>query len=186
MIIKKVQIEIVRSMFDGKMAALLSGAGGASYQLCTTTRAQIKDRDFVLQGYPINRLVSEAIQLFGDIEDSESFFLLPSNERYNLTHKPVSTINILPASPLHSYTCIFRWFNLLVYNLNDGKLEWTTKPELIKSSMNFVRTLVQDKTGLKIDQPDPRGGTTSTGSVARRAFSNDKNFYRMHDVSSWH
>ena len=42
--------------------------------------------------------------------------------------------------------------------------------------MNFVRTLVQEKTGLKIDQPDPRGGTTSTGSVARRAFSNDPNF----------
>ena len=42
--------------------------------------------------------------------------------------------------------------------------------------MNFVRTLVQEKTGLKIDQPDPRGGTTSTGSVARRAFSNDSNF----------
>ena len=78
---QKVHVEIVRSMFDGKMAALLSGAGGASCQLCTTTRAQIKDRDFVLQGYPINRLVSEAIQLFGDIEDSESFFLLPSNER---------------------------------------------------------------------------------------------------------
>ena len=39
--------------------------------------------------------------------------------------------------------------------------------------MNFVRTLVQEETGLKIDQPEPRGGTTSTGSVARRAFSND-------------
>ena len=45
---QKVQIEIVLLMFDGKMAALLSGAGGASCQLCTTTRAQIKDRDFVL------------------------------------------------------------------------------------------------------------------------------------------
>ena len=40
----------------------------------------------------------------------------------------------------------------------------------------FVRTLVQEKTGLKIDQPDPRGGTTSTGSVARRAFSNESKF----------
>ena len=48
--------------------------------------------------------------------------------------------------------------------------------ELIKGPLIFVRTLVQEKTGLKIYQPDPRGGTTSTGSVARRAFSNDSNF----------
>ena len=38
--------------------------------------------------------------------------------------------------------------------------------------MTFVRTLVQEKTGLRIDQPDPRGGTT-TGSVARREFSDE-------------
>ena len=42
--------------------------------------------------------------------------------------------------------------------------------------MTFVRTLVQEKTGLRIDQPDPRGGTTSTGSVARRAFSDESGF----------
>ena len=81
-------------MFDRIMAALLSGAGGASCQLCTTTRAQIKDRDFVLQGYPINRLVSEAIQFFGDIEDNESFFLFPSNE----PHSQTSVYNQYPTS----------------------------------------------------------------------------------------
>ena len=36
--------------------------------------------------------------------------------------------------------------------------------------MVFVRTLVQENTGLKIDQPDPKGATTSTGGVARRDF----------------
>ena len=30
--------------------------------------------------------------------------------------------------------------------------------------------------GLKIDQPDPRGGTTSTGGIARRAFFDDTEF----------
>ena len=42
--------------------------------------------------------------------------------------------------------------------------------------MFFVRTLKQEKTGLKIDQPDPKGGTTSTGGVARRAFSSESKF----------
>ena len=94
---QKVQIEIVRSMFDGKMAALLSGAGGASCQLCTTTRAQIKDRDFVLQEYPINRLVSEAIQPFGDIGDSEySFYFLQMSDITSLTNQCLKSISYQP------------------------------------------------------------------------------------------
>ena len=115
---EKVLVDMVRSMFDGKMASILSGAGGASCQLCTAAHKELKDPDWIIQGFPINRYITDAIQLFGEIEDSDSFFSLPSNERCNLTHEPTSTINILPASPLHSYTCIFRWFNLLVYHLN--------------------------------------------------------------------
>ena len=37
--------------------------------------------------------------------------------------------------------------------------------------MRNVQKIVQEKTGLKIDQPDTSGGTTSTGNVARRVFS---------------
>ena len=171
-----VRIDIVRSLFDGKMAGILSGAGGASCQLCTATHSELKDRQIVIQGFPINRHISDAIEMFGELEDSEKFFSLPSNERVNLTHLPVSTINITPASPLHSYTCIFRWFNLLVYHLNCGKFKWSPTSPTIKQSMIFVRTLVQEKTGLKVDQPDASGGTTSTGSVARRAFSNESQY----------
>ena len=46
-----------------------------------------------------------------------------------------------------------------------------------QNSMALVRTSVQEKTGLKIDQPDPREGTTSTGSVACRAFSSESKFF---------
>ena len=35
-----VRIDIVRSMFDGKMAGILFGVGGASCQLCTATHDQ--------------------------------------------------------------------------------------------------------------------------------------------------
>ena len=33
----KLHVDIVRSMFDGKISAILSGAGGASCQLFTAT-----------------------------------------------------------------------------------------------------------------------------------------------------
>ena len=171
-----VNVEIIRSMFDGKMAAILSGAGGASCQMCTATHDDLKDRELIEDGLPINRTITDAIQLFGELEDIKGFLSLPSNERYNLTHQPISKVNIIAASPLHSYTSIFRWFNLLVYHLHIGKLKWSTTTTDIKDSMKIDQRIVQEKTELKVDIPDTSGGTTSTGNVPRRAFSEDTNF----------
>ena len=159
-----------------KCLQYFQGQGGASCQLCTATHTELNDQQLVLQGFPINRHISDAIEMFGELEDIESFFSLPSNKRVNLTHEPVSTINITPASPLHSYTCVFRWFNLLIYHLNSGKLKWAPTSPTIHQSMIFVRNVVQERTGLKIDQPNLSGGTTSTCSVARRAFSTESQF----------
>ena len=72
--------------------------------------------------------------------------------------------------------CVFRWFNLIVYHLHIRKFQWSPTTPVIKSSMKIVQKIVQEKTGLKIDQPDSSGGTTSTGNVARRAFSDESNF----------
>ena len=68
-----VKVEIVRSMFDGKMSAILSGAGGASCQMCTATHDDLKDRDLIEDGFSINRTITDAIQLFGELEDIEEF-----------------------------------------------------------------------------------------------------------------
>ena len=158
------------------MAAILSGLGGASCKMCTATHKDLKDRALVVDGFPINRTITDARQLFSDIEDTDSFFALPSAERFGLTDKPISTIDINSASPLHSYTCIFRWFNLLVYHLHIEKLSWSPTSPAIKQSMKFLQTLIQENTGLKVDQPDSSGGTTSTGNVARKAFSDETSF----------
>ena len=54
-------------------------------------------RDFVLQGYSINGLVSEAIQLFSDIEDSESFFyFLQMSDISSLTNQCLQSISYEP------------------------------------------------------------------------------------------
>ena len=44
--------------------------------------------------------------------------------------------------------------------------------------MKFIQALIQEKTGLKVDQPDSSGGTTSTGNVARRAFSDNSDYLK--------
>ena len=120
-----VKVDIIRSMFDGKMVAILSGAGGR----------------FSHDGFPINRTISDAIKLFGELEDIESFFALQSHERFNLTHLPISTVKIIVASQLHSCTSIFRWFNLLVYHLHIGKLKWSPTSSVIKDSMKIIPKL---------------------------------------------
>ncbi|KAI6656048.1 hypothetical protein LOD99_1782 [Oopsacas minuta] len=148
---KHIFVGVFRSMLDVKMASILSGTGSESCQQCTATQKELKDRDLILQGYPINRNISDAIQLFGELEDIDAFFSLPTIQRFNLTHQLLSTIDILPASPLHSYTCIFRWFNLLVYHLNCNKLTWSPPSKEIKDSMMDVRTIVKDVTGLQDD-----------------------------------
>ena len=126
-----VHVKIVRSMIDGKMSGILSGAGGASCQMRTANHEDLKDRELVLEGFPINRHVSDAIELFGEVEDVGHFLSLPTIQRFNFTHEPISTIDINSASPLHAYTCIFRWFNLLIYHLNIRKKKWApTSPQI--------------------------------------------------------
>ena len=72
--------------------------------------------------------------------------------------------------------------NLLIYHSSFGTLKWSPSSASIKISMIFVRTLVQEKIGFRIDQPDPRGGTTSTGSVARGELSDESGFYELYFV----
>ena len=42
--------------------------------------------------------------------------------------------------------------------------------------MLHVRTMIQKVIGLRIDLPDPKGGTNSIGLVSRKAFANDFKF----------
>ena len=49
------------------MAATLSGAGGASCQLCTASHKQLKDLDLISDGFPINRFIYSAIEIFNDV-----------------------------------------------------------------------------------------------------------------------
>ncbi|KAI6648703.1 Histone-lysine N-methyltransferase SETMAR-like [Oopsacas minuta] len=62
-------VDIVRSIFDWKMSAILSGAGGASCILYTATHKDLKDRELITDGFSINRKLTDAAQLFLDIDD---------------------------------------------------------------------------------------------------------------------
>ncbi|KAI6646035.1 hypothetical protein LOD99_9565 [Oopsacas minuta] len=61
------QVEMVRSLFDTKMAGLLDGAGVAFCYLCIAMDSQIKSLEWPRSGFLINRLTSDARQLFEEV-----------------------------------------------------------------------------------------------------------------------
>ena len=84
-----VQAKIIRSMLDGKMSGILSGAGGAHCQLCTANLRELKDLEMVRAGFPINRQILDAKELFTFV-DKDEYLSLPSSQRLGITHEPVS------------------------------------------------------------------------------------------------
>ena len=169
------KVAFLPTMIDDKMSGILSGAGGAHCQLCTANKSELKDLEIVRNGFPINRSITSAKDIFS-IVDEEEFLSLPSVQRHGLTHPPLSSIDIIPASPLHTYTCVFHWYMLLIYHIRSGTYTWSPTKIVIVDSMKFTREFLNDKTGLNIDMPSSDGGTTSTGNVARSCFLNKKNF----------
>ena len=157
------------------MSGILTGAGGAACQLCTANRQEFKKIELVRDGFPINRHISDAKDLFRYL-DKDEFLSRSHMDRLGITHEPVSDMNILSASPLHSYTCLFHWFMLLVYHLQSARFVWSPTSKPVETARKFCTEFLFQKTGLRINQPTSQGGTTSTGNIARQCFSSKREF----------
>ena len=55
---------VKRTMFDGKISGILSGAGSASCQLCTANREQLKNCEIIEYGFEINTHIKDVINIF--------------------------------------------------------------------------------------------------------------------------
>ncbi|KAI6651422.1 hypothetical protein LOD99_5229 [Oopsacas minuta] len=116
------EVKIIRSHFDIKMEKILCGAGGANFQMCIATFQQIHGISIVQNGFPIKGTIRDARDLFDEV-DEEEFLSLPTNQKFNLTHKPISEKDIISASPLHAYLRAFSWFLLLICHLQCGAIQ---------------------------------------------------------------
>ena len=144
-------VRTVRSMFDTKMAQILSGAGGANCQLCTARFDQIHDIEFVLQGFPINRTIQDAKILFQEVE-GEEFLSLRSDDRYNITHPPASDKDIVSASPLHAYLRCFACFFKLICHLVAGETDnWSSSS--VSEIKKVIISFIKEKLNILIDAP---------------------------------
>ncbi|KAI6653932.1 hypothetical protein LOD99_3108 [Oopsacas minuta] len=160
------EVEIQRSQLDGKMAKIISGAGGACCQFCTATFKQIHDPDIVKDGFPINRSITDLKVLFDEVNEEE-FLSLSSDNRFNVTHRPISDLEIIPSSPLHAYLRCFGWFLHLISHLHAGVFKWSPTSKRVSDAKTFVTSLIKDNLNIIIDIPSTQGGTTTTGAILR-------------------
>ena len=159
------------------MSAILSGAGGASCQLCTAHHTQLKHLDLI--GVVSKLIVLFMMQIiFSMMSILKNLGNWIQKSRYGLTHPPVSEKDILAVSPLHSYLCVFRWLMLVIYHLGAGTTKWSPSSSQVQTSMNRMRNLLLKETSYHIDLPSCGEGTSSTVNVARDCFNNKRNFLR--------
>ena len=144
--------------------------------MCTATKAQLKDKHLIQHGFPINRSIQLAREIFLEVDEDE-FLARPSSARFNITHKPISAIDILPDSPLHGYIRIFSWLMNLAYHIHAGVRKWSPTLAKVESSISFVRNYLHEKTGIKIDQmiaDIPLRPFHTTLAVILRIYNSDK------------
>ncbi|KAI6648338.1 hypothetical protein LOD99_12147 [Oopsacas minuta] len=149
------EVEIQRSQLDGKMAKIISGAASACCQFCTATFKQIHDPDIVKDGFPINRSITDLKALFDEVNEEE-FLSLSSDNRFNVPHRPISDLGIIPI------------------------IKWSPTSKRVSDAKTFVTSLIKDNLNIIIDIPSTQGGTTTTGNVVRRCLirkdDNDQDF----------
>ena len=123
-------------------------------------------------GFAINRKIQDVRRLFEEV-DEDDFHSLPTNKRFNLTHKPISEKDIISASPLHAYLRTFSWFLILVSHLQAGSItKWSPSSSKILGAKKFITSLIEEKLNIVIDMPSVQGGggTSTTGNIVRRCF----------------
>ena len=118
----------------------------------------------------MNRTIHDALAIFEEVDEDE-YLSLPSNQRFILTHKPISDKDIVSASPLHAYLRTFSWFLLLVSHLQCGAKKWSPTSSKIVSAKRFITNLIEEKINISIDAPSVQGGTSTTGNIVRRCFT---------------
>ena len=80
------------SMIDGKMHTIVSGLGGAFCCLCTMSKEQCHDADFVSSGFKVDRSLEDTLQICDDgMHLAENRNKYGYDQRKGVTQLPITT-----------------------------------------------------------------------------------------------
>ena len=169
------------SLVDGKMHTALSGLGVAYCCLCTYSKGQCHDSDYVNSGFKVNRSLDETLEIC-----KENIHLIENRRkgdydvRKGVTHEPITTEDMNSLHPLHNLLRCFGWLFKICYHataghlsLSEAKLDVSNKVaralEFLKQAKEEIQARVKEVACITIEKADPtgHGGSSTTGNVAK-------------------
>ena len=116
-------------MFDGKMVGLIVGDTGAFCHYCKHTRQSAHDINNILQGFKIDKTMSECMATWKSLEEGDILYDDPA--RHGQVHKPLTETPVNFFSITHMKMRSLDNVLKIYYRLISGQHIWTDcqKPE---------------------------------------------------------
>lgn len=179
-----VKYDIKTTMIDRKASNLYLDLGGAYCDLCSLSKEECRDLEDIQQGFIIDRSIESINEIFSANSDDSGVIRKHGDyhQRAGLTQEPIASESVTIVQVLHGLLRSFDFFTKIIYHLkaevldrSESKTSIYTK--FIKEAKSEIQTRVYEHTGIKLDFPNStgRGGTTTTGNVARRLLYNSEN-----------
>ena len=176
----QVDVIIESSMKDLKIRMVESGLGGAECLMCYTQQGDWKNIQKIEEEnfFAITRSADKTLELYEEFMEEKGSIVRKRNdyeERAGLTTQPLSTSDHHYLTLTHQYINGTSWFLKLFYRLKANLLLWTVRgsegqDKLNKAKKDILKH-IEEITGLRLDQVDSSGGTSTNGPQGRRFFS---------------
>ena len=176
-----VEVHAKMSMIDGKMHTTISGLGGAFCCLCTKSKEQCHDVDFISSGFKVDRSLEDTLEICEkDMHLEENRKKEDYDVRKGVTQLPITTEDINNMHPLHNLLRCFGWIFKICYHAIAGHLSWSEAKlnvsnrvaralEFLKQAKEEIQARVKEETSITLEKADPtgHGGSSTTGNIAK-------------------
>ena len=168
---------------DGKLVKEASGCGGAYCLLCISSKEDGQNVEKIQAGFELNRCMEQVEEIFKKLFDEELGAIKKRPKDYpirqGITNAPLTKqpINQAP-HPLHYFLRLYNFFQKLLYILHyliesQKNPRDVSEKDLIAESRLIIIAAVKKATGIVMDTPTSKGGTTDTGNAAKQFFSDE-------------
>jgi hypothetical protein len=177
-----IKSQVDMTLVDGSAIKVASGLGGAPCVLCISPDKDLHDIKKVKDGFELDRDQEDTVAIATRLFDEDLGEIIRKRgdyeQRQGVTQVPLTTkpINRAPAT-LHKRLRALSWAEQFIYRVRaevklwkSGRLTQNQKDRIEKSRKEWLTAMAQE-TGLVLDTPTSKGGTTDTGNAAWRFFS---------------
>jgi hypothetical protein len=151
--------------------------------LCTTPSSKAHCRHHVLAGFPMDRTTKGTGEVAKRLTDGLGEIIRKRNDydsRQGITQTPLTEQDIIHAARgVHKFLRVLTWYETFLFRLVAGTHKWQGGVLSERQKENNVKgrskclEVVAKNTGIVLDTPTSKGGTTDTGNTAKRFFSHE-------------